>query len=138
MYDTSTSLSEIEPDLTGKDVVFVNGDFTIDKNNSLDVGKYLMVVAKNNIIVDPSVNNINGVFVANNVGIGGTADSILNTLNINGVLYTTLGNVSMSRGFSNKSLNNTHPGVLVNYRPDLIFSMPGSLVKMISNWKQGF
>jgi hypothetical protein len=127
-----TSWSDIK-NRTG--VVFVNGDLNIDSNNTIGTNQYLMVIVKGDINIDQSVNNISGIFVADGlINAGGSSDT---QLIINGSLYSSLSNVVLNRSYITLTKNNTSPSVLVKYRPDFIFSLPGSLIKVLSGWKGG-
>jgi hypothetical protein len=116
----------------GTGLVFVNGDLNVDGDTTIS-DQFLMVVVKGNINIDQNVTKLDGVFVGTNIYATGLNDT---PLTINGVLYAT-GNVDFGRGFTTKSLNNKQSAVVVNYRPDLVFTMPGKLVQVISGWKSG-
>lgn len=121
----------------GTGVIFVNGNFTVDVDNSLEVGKFLMIVAKGSITFDSAVVNSAGIFMADKgiVADGVSADQLL----IDGVLFSSggapTGNIRLSRGYVIRKFNNTQPGVVVNYRPDLVFNMPGKVARVLSGWK---
>ena len=70
---------------------------------------------------------------------GGVAAAGVNDaqLQINGVVYASGGDVSLGRGYTTQAANNTSPGVLVTYRPDLIFNLPAALSKVLTSWSQG-
>jgi hypothetical protein len=118
----------------GTGVFLINGDFNVDVDNFLPSGNFLMVVSKGTITFLSGVNYSAGMFVAD-AGIG-TSPGTDTLLTIGGILYSPSGNVRLNRGFADQADNNTSPGVLVNYRPDLVFSMPGKLFKLLSGWKQ--
>jgi hypothetical protein len=135
---TSANMSDLFSNLSlgGTGVVFVNGNLTIDANNTLPVNKYLMLIVNGDININPSVTNVSGILLANqNINVGGTGTS---QLVINGSLYAPQGSINLTRSFDDIADNQTTPSILVNYRPDLIFSLPGKLVKLISGWKQGY
>ena len=114
-------------------IYFVNGNLNVTTNNSVPVGSFLMVLASGNITVDPSVTNLEGIFVSNNMNIGG---SNATALSIKGIIKTSQ-NVKISRTFVNKRTNNTTPAVNLIYRPDFIFSMPGEIAKQLVKWQWG-
>ena len=64
---------------------------------------------------------------------GTSADQLV----INGIVYSSEGDIKLSRGYIDESVNNTNPAVLVNYRPDLMFNMPPTVVGALSNWREG-
>lgn len=114
-------------------VVFINGNLTINENVTLALNKYLMLIVKGNITILETVNRVDGILVSGGVVATGISD---NRLVINGSIFST-GSINLSRSYETESLNNTSAAVVVNYRPDLLFNMPGRLVKIISGWKQG-
>jgi hypothetical protein len=129
--------SNILNDLGGTGVAIVNGSLNIDAENSLNDNQFLMVVVKNNITFDQSINNVSGVFVANGaINANGVSDT---QLNINGVLYSVNSTVTLFRKRTpdHQNLNNDQPSVSVNYLPSLIFNMPGNLVNTFTYWKAG-
>lgn len=114
-------------------IYFVNGDLNIDENNTLNTNESLMVVVKGKIIIDDNVTNLEGIFVADgNIEADGNVDD---QLLINGILYSK-SNIRLARSYNDKSLNNSSPAVVVNYRPDLIFNMPGKLMNVLSGWRE--
>jgi hypothetical protein len=129
------TMSRIVADLGGTGIVFISGNLTVDIDNDLGAGKFLMVIVGGNITIDEPVTTVEGVLVANGqISASGLADS---QLKINGIVYSASGKVVFNRGYNDASINNVSPGVVVNYRADLIFAMPGSLVKVISGWREG-
>jgi hypothetical protein len=133
---TGTNMSNLLADpVGGTGVVMINGNLTVDTDNTVAPGRFLMVVVSGNINFLDTVNSSAGIFIA-----GGnitTSTATTNTpLQINGSLYTygPASGISLNRGFSTGSQNNYLPGVKVVYRPDLLFSIPASLGKMITDW----
>jgi len=105
----------------------INSDIVVAANN------YLMVVVSGSITIDPTVTRVDGIYVANGaISATGTSNS---QLVINGILYS-LNNIRLARSFTVKSDNNTTPAVVVNFRPNLIFALPGRLNKILSNWNE--
>jgi hypothetical protein len=129
-YSVGTSLSKIGVGTTG--VVLVDGDVTIDQDNTVAMGKFLMVVAGGEMVFLPSVTKSEGVFVANNINIGGSSAT---DLNIDGLVYATGGDITITRSFTNMGINNTTPATVFNYRPDFVFSMPSLIYRLVSGWK---
>jgi hypothetical protein len=120
-------------------VYFVNGDMIINSDFTLDSGKTLIVIVKGKIGIGSNVNRVDGIFIADgnssdSVGIeaGGTSD---NQLVINGSLYSRK-TIRLYRSFTNKRINNTIPAVKVNYQPNLLFNMPGTLMRVLSGWRE--
>jgi hypothetical protein len=132
---SGTSMSQIQSLSGGTGVVLVKGNVTIDTNNTVDVGNLLMIVASGKITIDQSVTQTEGILVADQ---GISASGVNGSqLKINGVVYASGGDVVFSRGYVDQATNNTSPGVLVTYRPDLIFSLPSTLSKVLTSWSQG-
>lgn len=121
-------------DQTG--VAFINGNLDISENNQrISQGNFLMLVVKGNINIASTVTEIDGIFIADGQIIAGQKSD--SQLTINGILYSPSSKISLNRSYTNKETNNTSPAVVVKYRPDFIFSMPGKLVKVLSGWKEG-
>ena len=55
---------------------------------------------------------------------------------IKGMMYSK-GNIVMSRGFDTTSLNNTQAATVIDFDPNLIFNMPPTVFKVMSDWRQG-
>ena len=120
----------------GTGIIFVNGDFNVDVNNTVTVGNSLFIVAKGKINFSENITSAAGIFVADG---GMTADGVAaSRLTVNGSLYSASsgGDVIFTRDFTDPTSNNTLPAVTVSYRPDLMFSLPGSFLKVLSGWKQ--
>lgn len=132
----STNLSTIVSDLGGTGIAFVNGDLTIATTNTVPLGRYLMVIVKGDIdISSTSVNRVEGVLIADgNINVTGTVNQ--QTV-LNGVLYSSGGDINLTRGFVLGVTNNSMPAVVVKYRPDFVFSMPSVLTKVMLNWREG-
>ena len=121
--------------LGGTGVFFVNGDFTVDQDNIVTVGKYLMIITKGTITFDNNVNSSAGIFMADS-GIVTSPAAVNTPLIINGILYSVYGNIRLDRGFVDQVFNNTQPGVVIKYRPDFIFNLPGNLFKIVRGFRQ--
>jgi hypothetical protein len=121
----------------GTGVIFVNGNFTVDADNTVAVGKFMMIVAKGTISFDTAVSNSAGIFMADKGIVAGGLSN--HQLVIDGVLFSSgsapAGDIRLSRGFVIRHQNNTQPGVVVNYRPDFVFNMPGKVARVLSGWK---
>lgn len=114
-------------------VYFVNGNLTINNDFALAANKTLMVVVKGSITIEDTVNRIDGIYVADG---GITASGTSTTqLVINGMLYSR-GNISLNRSYTDAMFNNRTPAVKVNYQPNLIFNMPGTLMRVLSGWRE--
>lgn len=120
----------------GTGVYFINGDFTVNENNTVTVGQSLLIVVKGKIFFTQSVTQSQGIFVADGGMLAdGTAAS---ALLISGSLYSpsSTGDITFTRTFANPMDNNNKPAVSVTYRSDIMFNLPGSLLKVLSGWRQ--
>jgi hypothetical protein len=134
VLNTGTSLSQIVSGLGGTGIIFVNGKFDVDTDNTVLPGNYLMIIAKNEINFNSNVNQVDGLFISDkSISTSGSSST---QLNINGLLYSTGSSVALRRSFSDTSQNNTSPTSVVNYRPDLIFSLPGNIQRILSDWSE--
>lgn len=119
----------------GQGVFLVGGDFNVDVNNAVAPGNFLMIIVKGKITFDSSVTQTAGVLAADG-GIFATGVSPTQLV-IQGMLYSAQsgGDIGLTRGYSAVIANNTSPAVLVTYRPDLLFNMPGSLMSVLLGWR---
>ncbi|HBP50954.1 TPA: hypothetical protein DD455_01300 [Candidatus Shapirobacteria bacterium] len=120
-------------------VYFVNGDMIVNSDFALASGKTLIVIVRGKISIGSNVNQVDGIFIADgnssdSVGIevGGTSDT---QLLINGSLYSRKA-IRLYRSFTDKIVNNTVPAVVIKYNPNLLFNMPGSLMRVLSGWRE--
>lgn len=133
-YVGNTSMATIVTDTGGAGVVFVDGSLTVDDSNSLGANDFLMVVVAGNISVGVGTSQMAGVFLTDgDFVVSGDVDS---QLVIKGLVYAN-GDISLGRSYLTGGLNNTSPGVRVEYDPSLIFKMPGNLIDPIILWKEG-
>lgn len=120
-------------DIGAAGIYFVDGNLTIDSNKIVAAGSFLMVIVKGDITVTQNVTRVDGILVANNINATGVSAS---QLVFNGSLFA-FNNVDFSRDYSNKTINNTAPSVVVNYNPQLLFNLPASVAKVLTNWQWG-
>lgn len=128
---TMTDLGE-----EAKGIYFIDGDFFVDKNNTLTTASsdYLIIIAKGRIIFEEDVDVSSGIFIADgDIEARGEGSS---NLTIEGMLFSTNGNVRLSRGYINRSMNRSNPGVLVLFRPDYLFKLPGEITRVLSGWRE--
>jgi len=118
-------------DVGGTGLVLVDGDLTIGDNITVSNNEYLMVIVNGDINVNDNVTNLDGIFIANNINIGGSNNT---KLIINGMLYGS-SSVIINRSYATKSKNNTDSAVDIDYRPSLIFNLPGRLMEAVSKWR---
>ncbi|MFA6518664.1 MAG: hypothetical protein WCV93_03410 [Candidatus Shapirobacteria bacterium] len=129
-----TSLSSVIAGIGGTGIVLVDGNMTIDVNNTVNQDKFLMVVSSGDLTFLSEVTNSEGVFVADkNINIGGDLDS---GLTISGIVHSSGGTsqIKIDRSFSDSGDNNEAPAVTIKYRPDFVFSMPSIIGRIVSGW----
>jgi hypothetical protein len=134
-FPGDTTMAMIK-EVGGTGVIFVNGDLDINEDNEVlaTTNQFLMIVVKGNINIETSVNKVEGILIANrDIGASGSSEI---QLRINGMLVSGA-DVKLSRGYITAITNNTQPGTVVTYRPDLLFNMPATLSKILTSWKQG-
>jgi len=127
---TITSVNDLGNDSNG--IYFINGDLTIN-GDVINTGDFLMMIVKGSVNVDIGVSQVDGILVANSINASGSSD---NQLVFNGSLYAS-DTINFSRDFTTRLDNNTKPAVVVNYDPKLIFNIPGSIAKVLTNWQWG-
>ena len=113
-------------------IYFINGDLTITGDIE-NINKFLMIIVSGDITVTQDVKKVDGILVANNIYATGESET---QLVFNGSLFA-FNNVDFSRGYITRLTNNFTPSVVVNYNPELMFNMPGSVVKILTNWQWG-
>lgn len=115
------------------EIYFVSESLDIKDGLTVPNGETMMVVVNGDINVDSSIDRLDGIYIANgNISVGGTSTA---ELNINGMLYAR-GNISLSRGFTDKTENNKNPAIKVNYSPGLIFKLPPEVQRVLSGWRE--
>jgi hypothetical protein len=59
-------------------------------------------------------------------------------LTISGSLYSSSssGDIILTRSFTNQLDNNEKAAVTVVYHPEYLFNLPGSLLNVLSGWRQ--
>lgn len=128
-----TNVTVINTGSTG--VLFVTGNINIENDVVVAANRYLMVVASGSINIGVGASRVDGIFIANGgIGVTGSSD---NQLIINGVLHAANNSdIKLTRRFAISATNNLTPAIIVNYRPDLLFALPGKLNKVLSGWKE--
>ena len=104
-----------------KNILFVNGNLTIDGNINLDddVGFFLVIV-KGTITINPTVTQIKGIYETDagfNTGLGTTQ------LHVRGSVVS-YGGISLQRNLTD---NSTQPAELFEFAPDQIALFPNKL-----------
>lgn len=116
-------------------IYFVDGDLNINRDAVNPLSNYLMIVVNGDIGVSDGVQAFNGVLVANNINIGGSALDV--PLNIEGSLYA-VNSVNLFRSFLDKGKNNIDPAIRVTYNPKIIIELLGKIsTKVLTNWQWG-
>lgn len=111
---------------------FVNGNLSINTNNSAFAGQPLLTVVQGNLTVNPTVTQLHGLFIINgNLDIGG---SNTNPLIITGSVYTR-GDAHISRSLIPQTNNNNNPAVIFQYQPGYMLNLPSEVTKVLSGWR---
>jgi len=114
-------------------VYFVKGNLNINIGYTLASDKSLLVIVGGKIDIASTVKSLDGIYIADG-GIDALGISP-NQLVINGLLYSK-NTIRLGRSFENKRLNNETPAIRVNYQPNLLFNLPGSLMRVLSGWRE--
>jgi len=132
-----TSWSTIKTTYANGGIALINGDLTIDEDNSVPLGETLMLVVNGNVEVRGNVTEWSGIVVANGdinvIGVN-TAQLVLS-----GVFYSADGSVVINRTYDTTLLgheadNNESPAVVIRYKPSLVLNLPANLTKVISGF----
>ena len=120
-----------------KYIVFVNGDLRISANTSVDNGGFLAFIVNGNILVDPAITNIEGMYIAT---ASFETESIDTTDVIADVPLQVEGNVvawgTFELGRSLLGSNIVSPAEKFVYRPDLLENMPDKMKTFAMNWQE--
>lgn len=135
-FDTALTLTgSISPDAGGESIViFHGGDVDITGDITVPVGSYLAVIAKGKITIEPEVQNVQGVYIADTIQIpssGNKASEVKFTgegtfVGWNGVL------LARDRGIT----NNAEPSENFVFRPDFVVNAPFGLRLPQIRWKE--
>jgi hypothetical protein len=115
-----------------KNVLFVNGDLNITGNITLDDGVgFFAVFVSGNITVDPSVTNLEGIYLTDGTFSTGAGTS---ALNVRGSVasYTGFTAANLQRDLS----NNTLPAEVFTFAPDQIALFPEKLGFRRTRWTE--
>lgn len=120
-----------------KYVVFVNGDLRVAANTTVDNGGFLSFVVSGDIIVDPSVTTLQGIYLSTG---NFETESVDQTdviadvqLNVSGSVITW-GTFSLGRSLIGSNI--TTPAEKFTYRPDLLANMPDKMKTFAYNWQE--
>ncbi len=120
-----------------KYVVMVEGDLRIEENISVPVGGYLAFIVSGNITVDPTVSQIQGVYIASgdfvteSQYLAGVSDDVPLVVEGNVVAW---GSVVLTRDLG--ASNSTTPGEKFVYRSDLLTNMTTKMKTFVIEWKE--
>lgn len=120
-----------------KYVVFVNGDLRVSANTTVDDGGFLSFVVSGDIVVDPAVTSMQGMYIATG---NFETESVDATGSIADVQLSVEGNViswgTFSLGRSLVGGNINTPAEKFTYRPDLLTNMPDKMKTFAMNWQE--
>jgi len=126
--------STLKAEIGSTGVVYIEGNLSIDENNLVAAGESLLLLVNGTVTIEPAVSSFDGLVVAQ--GSISTSGQSASQLEVNGVLVSVGGNVSLTRSFVDMAVNNTAPASVVNYRPDMIFVLDNRLMKLLSGWRE--
>jgi len=127
----------IKGDLSGdtKVIVLVNGKIDITENVTVPVDNSLVVIASGDIIIADSVDQVEGIYVADGTISTGAGDT-----EFFGYGSFIAGSFDLRRDFTatnpDDERNNTTPVEHFIYRPDLIINSPTKLWAAPLNWQE--
>jgi hypothetical protein len=133
-------------DIADKKVILIvnEADFNINSNINLTDGRgFFMVLTeqnedgdKGNIIISPTVTDLEGIYFADNdIPTGTVFPSLDVPLHVRGSVATVHGGVTLQRDLG-ASTNSTTPGELFEYAPDQILLYPKNLSVRKIRWKE--
>lgn len=120
-----------------KYVVFVNGDLRISANTTVDDGGFLAFIVNGDIVVDPAVTSMQGMYIAS---ANFETESVDATDTIADVQLNVAGNViswgtfTLGRSLIGSNINT--PAEKFTYRPDLLVNMPEKMKVFAYNWQE--
>jgi len=136
IYLTSGSITTTNPWTIPNDkqvVVLVNGDFNITNRISVINNGFLMVVVNGTITIDDGVDNVEGIYVANNTQFSTGGSENDSQLDFQGTLISW-DSVAIYRDNGVESIND--PVIQFTWRPDLIINAPDYIKKIFYTWEQ--
>lgn len=109
-----------------KVVVFVNGNLNITKNigiNSPSGNSVLVLIVKGDIVIDPAVTYINGIYITDGKFSTGSlaGDDNDSPLLVEGTVISWGGGVDLQR---DRPVDIATPGEVFTYRPDYVLNIP--------------
>ncbi|MEI8233045.1 MAG: hypothetical protein WCG44_04920, partial [bacterium] len=116
-----------------KYVVFVNGNFNIKHDITVDKGGFLAFIVNGTITIDPVVTKLQGIYVSNGFTAEKTNISPDIALNVEGSVVSW-GSVSLLRDL--KGNNGSNPAERFTYRPDFLINMPDKMKNFITQWAE--
>jgi len=135
---SGTSWSLITSTFGSGGIGLINGDLTINGDNSLPVGKTLMLVVSGKVEVTGNVTNWEGIVVADgDIEVNGVNST---QLVLSGVFYSAQESVVINRTYNtdpvtgDPAANNESPAVVIRFKPSLVLNLPASLTKIISGF----
>jgi hypothetical protein len=120
-----------------KVIMLVDDDVDVEIDISVAEGGLFMLIVSGDITVEDSVNTVQGVLVAD--GTISVEDSPNETqLNLAGVLAgdVNLDGGGVVLGRDRGVYNLTSPGVVFDYRPDMLFALPLELQENVIEWRE--
>lgn len=113
-----------------KITILVNGTLNINRNITVEVGSALTFIVKNDIIINGSVGNVEGIYIAD-----GTIDTSTSNSGFTGSgIFVAWGSAGISH---HRNLdNNTTAAEQFKYRADFLTALPDYLTKSTYSWQE--
>jgi hypothetical protein len=113
-----------------KQVIFVNGNLLISGNVTVPAGAFLAFIVSGNITINPGVNNIQGIYVAD-----GTISTASDTIALTGAgSFIGWTDVDLNRDLG--AGNAANPAELFYWRPDLLINAPDEFRSANYHWQE--
>ncbi|PIS09563.1 hypothetical protein COT75_00945 [Candidatus Beckwithbacteria bacterium CG10_big_fil_rev_8_21_14_0_10_34_10] len=134
IYQTSGTIA-MRGNISGGDkiVILHQGDVLITENINVDLSSFLLVIASGNITVNPSVTNLEGIFIANNINISSIGGGNDVPLSFEGSLIAW-GDISLDRD-TGLDMATTSPMIFI-FRPDFMANAPDFIKMVFYDWQQ--
>lgn len=116
-----------------KYVVFVDGDLRIDQNVTVANGGFLLWVVSGDIIIDPTVSEVEGLMVASGRWVSESTGATDTQLTVAGSVVGW-GGIELNRDLGGAA--NASPAERFVYRSDLLITMPDPVKTFVMQWAE--
>jgi hypothetical protein len=131
-YDVGNGLTQ------EKIVIFINGNLTINTTEfKVKNTHFLLFVVSGNIIINPSVTTLEGIYVANGtIQIGTSGQNLDSALKANGMFIGWGDGGGEGIDFGRNLANDSLPAEVFTFRPDFLVNAPDFLKKHQFYWQE--